>query len=122
MTLNTGYLYDTTGTYDATFFVGGASIIVAGLLLLWVPVWRYVRRQRLLRWQLSAMDIEKVFSNGKDVENYSSVASSSKQNNEDVHATACTSLLVPEEEGKNKIENAENGQESRSLGIEESSV
>ena len=115
-------LYDKTGTYDATFFVGGASIIVAGLLLLWVPVYRYIRRQRLLKWQLSAMDMEKVFTNGNDVENYSSEASSSKQNNDDAHATACTTLLVPLRDGKKHKVNAEKDCESVALGITESCV
>lgn len=117
-----GLLYDKTGTYEATFFVGGASIIVAGLLLLWVPVYRYIRRQRLLKWQLSTMDMEKVFTNGKDVENNSDEASSLKQNNDDAHATACTTLLVPDGEGKNKKRNAENSRESVSIGITESCV
>ena len=68
------------------------------------------------------MDMEKVFTNGKDVENYSSEASSSKQNNDDAHATACTTLLVPLRDGKNNKGNAEKGHESVSLGITESCV
>ena len=51
-------MYDYTGTYDATFFAGGGFIILSGVLLLWVPVYRYMKRRQLSALRLSVLDVE----------------------------------------------------------------
>lgn len=89
-----GLLYDFTGTYDATFFVGGACIIFAGILLLWVPVYRYMRRRRLL---LSALNIDK-FITREDNKRDNIVKTSDREENDiEAHETACSTLLIPKD-------------------------
>lgn len=38
-----GKLYDNSGSYDQTFFVGGIFIAVSGVVILVIPLWKYLK-------------------------------------------------------------------------------
>ena len=92
-------MYDFTGTYDATFFVGGSFIIFAGILLLWVPVYRYIRRRRTTAWRLAALNIDETIVMD-DIKPENEKKTSDKED-EDVEAceTTCSTSLLPHEAG-----------------------
>lgn len=90
-----GWLYDFTGRYDATFYAGGVWIIFAGILLLWVPVYHYIRRRRLLRWRLSSLNIDKIVTREDSKENNMNKISGQEENGIEAHESTCATLLVP---------------------------